>query len=506
MLEINNANALAKINAVAEALDDKPVGNSGGRGIVICAGGIRYFTCAWVCINMLRKTGCTLPVELWHLGSCEINDVMRGLLSPLNVQCVDAHKIRKNSPVRLLNGWELKPYAIIHSDFSEVITLDADNVPLVDPAFLFETPQYARMGAIFWPDFGRLEQSRNIWQLSGVAYRDEPEFESGQIVIDKRRCWKPLKLTMWMNEHSDFWYRHIHGDKETFHICWRKLGWDYAMPSRGIHALSATMCQHDFQGRRIFQHRNMAKWTIGENRRISGFQEEESCLGFLDDLRPHWNRISGMEIYVAQKKSHAEESLAQQLMREKWTYVRVGHDARAMEFLSTGLVGKGAAGLEVFWNIRLDGVTAYLDIMSEELPTCRLRLEPDGVWRGRWHRFERMPIELKPQRDAALNDPLPRDLDYSQFGEQALIMEFFGIISKGYFLDIGASDGVSDSNTRALFEQGWTGTLVEPVPEEYWRLEDNYLGSPEIQLVNAAVCDHDGFGKMWICRRIKKKQ
>ena len=503
MPEINDANALDKINAVIATLDDSPTAIAGSRGIVICAGGIRYFTCAWVCINMLRKMGCTLPIELWHLGPREINDGMRELLSPLDVRCVDAYTVRERRPVRILNGWELKPYAILYSNFSEVIALDADNVPLIDPAFLFETPQYAESGAIFWPDFGRLAESRSIWKLAGVAFRDEPEFESGQIVIDKRRCWKPLHLTMWMNEHSDFWYRHIHGDKETFHICWRKLGQNYAMPSRGIHALSATMCQHDFHGHRIFQHRNMAKWTIGENRRIPGFQEEEVCLGFLAELRRHWRKVSGMAIYVTQEKSETERNLAQELINEKWTYERVGHDVRTMEFLPNGAIGLGAAALEIFWNLHLNGTTAWLDIMSEELLTCRLHLDSDRIWRGRWERFERMGIEVKPLQPSVPGGLLKRDRDYSQFGEQASIIEFLGRNSKGYFLDIGASDGVSDSNTRAMFERGWSGTLVEPVPEEYWRLEDNYAGSPDIQLVNAAVSDRDGFGEMWICRRIK---
>ena len=109
-----------------------------------------------------------------------------------------------------------------------MLLLDADNVPIVDPSFLFDTPQYRRLGAVFWPDYGRLGPRRSIWQLCGVPWRDEPEFESGQIVLDKLRCWKSLSLTMWMNEHSDFWYRHIHGDKDTFHLCWRKIGQEFA--------------------------------------------------------------------------------------------------------------------------------------------------------------------------------------------------------------------------------------------------------------------------------------
>src|SRR6185503_7612218 len=54
------------------------------RGIVICGGGARYFTNAWVCINMLRQLRCRLPVELWHLGEREFDDAMEGMLTPLN--------------------------------------------------------------------------------------------------------------------------------------------------------------------------------------------------------------------------------------------------------------------------------------------------------------------------------------------------------------------------------------------------------------------------------------
>ena len=32
-----------------------------------------------------------------------------------------------------------------------------------------------------------------------------------------------------MNEASDFYYRYIHGDKDTFHLAWRFLGQEYAI-------------------------------------------------------------------------------------------------------------------------------------------------------------------------------------------------------------------------------------------------------------------------------------
>ena len=37
------------------ALEPYPVGRFAGRGIVICAGGVRLFTCAWVLLYMLAR-------------------------------------------------------------------------------------------------------------------------------------------------------------------------------------------------------------------------------------------------------------------------------------------------------------------------------------------------------------------------------------------------------------------------------------------------------------------
>ena len=287
----------SRARAVIEGITEYPEDEYSGRGIVLCAGGVKYFTCAWVCIRMLRHVGCVLPVEIWHLGPEEMTRDMVELAAPLGVTCVDALAARKRHPARILNGWEVKPFAVIHSRFAEVLYLDADNVPVVNPEFLFQTPEYASTGAVFWPDYGRLDPARSIWAICEVPYRDEPEFESGEMVLDKRRSWKALRLAMHYNEYSDFYYRHIHGDKETFHMAWRRLSRPYAMPSRGIESLSGIMCQHDFQGRRIFQHRNSRKWTLtGPNLRTEGFLFERECLSFLEHLRGRWRASTGLSL------------------------------------------------------------------------------------------------------------------------------------------------------------------------------------------------------------------
>lgn len=267
-----------------------PAERFSGRGVVICAGGMKYFPCVWVCLNMLRRVGCRLPAEIWHLGPEEMPPAMKAILSPLDVEFVDALEVRRTYPVRILNGWEVKPFSIIHSRFQEVLYLDADNVPIVNPEVLFDTPEYRETGAIFFPDFSWLREGDLIWRICGLDGHDEPAFESGQIVIDKARCWKALQVTMHLNEYSDFYYRYMYGDKDTFHMAWRKLRQPYAMPSRGPGILPpCVICQHDFAGRRIFQHRCGPKWTLdGENPAIAWFDCQAECLALIEDLRTKW--------------------------------------------------------------------------------------------------------------------------------------------------------------------------------------------------------------------------
>ncbi|HOC56571.1 MAG TPA: glycosyltransferase [Verrucomicrobiota bacterium] len=270
-------------------------GGFGGRGIVICGGGPTYFPCAWVCIKMLRKLGCVLPIELWHLGAGEFDAAMERLVKPLDVVCRDATAPRGAHAPRLLNGWSLKPYAILHSRFKEVLLIDADNVPVRQPDSLFRTRQFRRTGAVFWPDI-RPGLPKETWDVFATPYRREPEFESGQILVNKQVCWKALSLAMWYNEHADYYYKYVLGDKDTFHMAFRKLASPFSLVPAPVEQLQATMCQHDFEGRRIFQHRNLAKWDLdGENSRISGFLFEKDCLGFLKELRLKWNgEISGV--------------------------------------------------------------------------------------------------------------------------------------------------------------------------------------------------------------------
>lgn len=87
---------------------------------------------------------------------------------------------------------------------------------------------------------------------------------------------------------------------------------------------------------------------------------------------------------------------------------------------------------------------------------------------------------------------------YSQYDEEAWIQRYFSPPTHAEptrgtwcFLDVGAHDGVSASNTRRLAEQGWGGTLVEPSPEAFLRLMELYRDRPRVDLVNAGLVAYE---------------
>lgn len=75
---------------------------------------------------------------------------------------------------------------------------------------------------------------------------------------------------------------------------------------------------------------------------------------------------------------------------------------------------------------------------------------------------------------------------YSQHDEERFILDKFRD-KCGRFLDIGAHNGVDLSNTRALYDLGWSGVFVEPSPVIFSQLLDNYPTTDRIKLLNCAV-------------------
>lgn len=70
---------------------------------------------------------------------------------------------------------------------------------------------------------------------------------------------------------------------------------------------------------------------------------------------------------------------------------------------------------------------------------------------------------------------------YAQWGDDVLVWEYFGRKADGVFLEAGANDPKGISQTWLLEKRGWTGVLVEPVPECCERLREERPGSKVFQ-------------------------
>jgi FkbM family methyltransferase len=70
--------------------------------------------------------------------------------------------------------------------------------------------------------------------------------------------------------------------------------------------------------------------------------------------------------------------------------------------------------------------------------------------------------------------------------------ELFGQKSDGVFLEIGAFDGETCSNTSFLADLGWEGYYVEPVMEYAQRCRQRHKGNDKVKIAVVAVGDFDG--------------
>lgn len=83
---------------------------------------------------------------------------------------------------------------------------------------------------------------------------------------------------------------------------------------------------------------------------------------------------------------------------------------------------------------------------------------------------------------------------HSQNKEEQAILEAAGFLNPAtaYVLDIGANDGATFSNSRALLEREWNGYLIEPDYDAFTKLLALYKDNPRVKLINAAVDPEGG--------------
>jgi hypothetical protein len=372
------------------------------KGITIGAGGAKYFGCAFACFYVLRKLGCTLPVEFWYLDEYEMDNKMKSICDIFGITYVNANQYCKNNHIqpRILKGWELKPFATLYSNFKEVLYLDADNIPYKDPTYLFDDPEYKELGSMFWPDLppGRRKEwlVDVCWHNVGLEYRDEPDFETGQYLINKEKCYKELQLTMWMNEHSDWFYKFVYGDKSTFHLAWRKCGSNYSIPQKPAGWRRPCILQYDTQGDLVFQHACQGKESMFEGSGPKNQNNYNFIREAYEERRKYWSGT----IYSWSEMSEDESNFAK-IYIGKYNYTRINLGSRILELLDGGEIGEGKASCERRWSVRMiDNKPTIVAIGSQhkDSEVASFFAKDDGDsknFSGSWTIFEKCDITLE---------------------------------------------------------------------------------------------------------------
>ena len=75
--------------------------------------------------------------------------------------------------------------------------------------------------------------------------------------------------------------------------------------------------------------------------------------------------------------------------------------------------------------------------------------------------------------------------------------KYFDNKTSGYFVEIGAYDGYSWSNTWGLAEAGWKGIYVEPVHEHAEKCRERHKCNRVIT-IECAISDTEGQVKLWL--------
>lgn len=262
-----------------------------------------YFTSAYVTLRVLRQlVNCTLPIEIFYVGNQEMPPAaVDHMHETYDARFIDITAFPEARNVNL-QGYQLKAFSILLSSFEEVLWMDSDNIPLADPAELFDSQLYTHHGAVFWPDFCNMVSFRpetlGVFGLPDRPHQPQPrenkttvwpprchedvpvELETGQVLLHKARTWDGLRMAVYLNRHHAFFFKRLfRGDKMTFHFGFVAAKAQYSLVpflpggmgirskvigqdgvSRSYMCANTMVQHHPDTGTMFFLHRTMAKY------------------------------------------------------------------------------------------------------------------------------------------------------------------------------------------------------------------------------------------------------
>lgn len=224
------------------------------RGIVIPTGSDNLRLACHLIGSLVYTHSTTLPIEIAYAGDTDLSqedrDVINGLFPGARLRFLDVLSVFNDTTLGLADGgWAIKPFALLASEFSEVILVDADTVFVQRPEALFEQEGYVAKGALLFHDRlidkGRY-MGRDRWYKEQVvepsdalreslvwneAYAEEED--SGVVAADKSRLgvWMGVMHAAWQNSKAvreEFTYKMMYGDKESWWLGLELTGGEYA--------------------------------------------------------------------------------------------------------------------------------------------------------------------------------------------------------------------------------------------------------------------------------------
>ncbi|KAL4877716.1 mannosyltransferase putative-domain-containing protein [Aspergillus karnatakaensis] len=199
------------------------------RGIVSTAGG-SYLPVLIISLRMLRRTGSKLPVEVFLADDDEYEPHICDVVLPsLDARCVVLSHIFDTAPrVMKIEKYQFKLFAMLFSSFEEILFIDADSFPIMQPESLFTNEPFKSTNMVTWPDFWASTVSSYYFKIASQpmpepGVRPRQSTESGELLMSKKTHARTLLLSTYYNLFGpDYYYALLsqgaagEGDKETF--------------------------------------------------------------------------------------------------------------------------------------------------------------------------------------------------------------------------------------------------------------------------------------------------
>ncbi|OGM48764.1 hypothetical protein ABOM_002940 [Aspergillus bombycis] len=253
------------LNDIRTAQKLRPAHSPGTRGIVTTAGG-SYLPVFLSSLRMLRRTGSTLPVEVYMKDASEYEKkICDKVLPDMGARCLILSDVVGKD---VIQHYQLKVFAVLFSSFEEIVWMDADCFPMDKPEILLNHEPFTSTGLVTWPDFWASSVSPayyNISQQPMPPMTERQSSETGIFLVSKKTHYLTLLLAAYYNYYGPSHYFRLlsqgapgEGDKETFlqaATAWVNLSTRWRVQDPSV----------DKPPRVFFIHANYPKFNPAEN-------------------------------------------------------------------------------------------------------------------------------------------------------------------------------------------------------------------------------------------------